>query len=83
MKVETPQILWNSEADKGINAPLLSVDIIASGIANITQSKNQSRNEYSHVLVTAGNATSINLWKISFGLHQKKTATDNRKIDER
>jgi len=72
MKVETPQILWNSEADKGINAPLLSVDIIASGIANITQSKNQSRNEYSHVLVTAGNATSINLWKISFGLHQKK-----------
>lgn len=74
MKVETPQILWNSEADKGINAPLLSIDIIASGIANITQQSknNQIQNEYSHVLVTAGNATSINLWKVSFGLHQKQ-----------
>ena len=74
MKVETPQILWNSEADKGINAPLLSIDIIASGIANITQQSksNQSQNEYSHVLVTAGNATSINLWKVSFGQQQQQ-----------
>jgi len=72
MKVETPQILWNSEADKGINAPLLSIDIIASGITDLSQSKKLRCNELSHVLVTAGNATTINLWKISFGLNQKQ-----------
>lgn len=63
MKVETPQILWNSEAEKGKNAPLLSIDMIESGIANHASSQS-----YSHVLVTAGNATSINLWKVSFGM---------------
>eukprot|EP00536_Pseudo-nitzschia_multiseries_P008220 jgi/Psemu1/287654/fgenesh1_pg.206_\ len=67
MKVETPQILWNNEADKGINAPLLSIDILESGIAD---PQNQNLNGYSHVLVTAGNAASINLWKVCFGLQK-------------
>lgn len=74
MKVETPQILWNNEADKGINAPLLSIDVIESGIANPNSSdftRNQDNHGYSHVLVTAGNAASINLWKVCFRLHQQ------------
>lgn len=77
MKVETPQILWNNEADKGINAPLLSIDILGSGIAKSnksevtqTQSTNKNQNECTHVLVTAGNAACINLWRISFGLQE-------------
>lgn len=72
MKVETPQILWNNEADKGINAPLLSIDILGSGMAKTYSSevknKNKNQNECTHVLVTAGNAACINLWKVSFGM---------------
>lgn len=71
MKVETPQILWNNEADKGINAPLLSIDIISSGISTRTQSNDKKETECTHVLVTAGNAACINLWRISFGLQQQ------------
>jgi chromatin assembly factor 1 subunit B len=62
MKVETPQILWNAEGDKGKNAPLYSVDMLESGIASDSSSQ-----EYSHVLVTAGNSNIINLWKVCFG----------------
>ncbi|KAG7356260.1 WD repeat-containing protein [Nitzschia inconspicua] len=65
MKVETPQILWNAEAEKGKNAPLLSIDLLESGFADpMSTSTNDA--EFSHVLVTAGNATSINLWKVTF-----------------
>jgi len=78
MKVETPQILWNNEADKGINAPLLSIDILGSGIAKSNSSEvaqaqnmNTNSNECTHVLVTAGNADCINLWRVSFGLQQQ------------
>jgi chromatin assembly factor 1 subunit B len=78
MKVETPQILWNNEADKGINAPLLSIDILGSGIAKSnrsevtqTQNINKNQNEFTHVLVTSGNAACINLWRVSFGLQQQ------------
>jgi len=78
MKVETPQILWNNEADKGINAPLLSIDILGSGIAKSnrnevtqTQNTNKNQNEFTHVLVTSGNAACINLWRVSFGLQQQ------------
>mmetsp|Transcript_13799 Transcript_13799/g.28985 ORF Transcript_13799/g.28985 Transcript_13799/m.28985 type:complete len:717 (+) Transcript_13799:250-2400(+) len=92
MKVETPQILWNNEADKGINAPLLSIDVLESGLVNpnncdFSQNQNQTKNlngnEYSHVLVTAGNAASINLWKVCFGLHQHQVqhATESGKDD--
>jgi chromatin assembly factor 1 subunit B len=78
MKVETPQILWNNEAEKGKNAPLLSIDMTKSGIVaavdpHSSSSSTSSPQNYSHVLVTAGNATSINLWKVSFG----QDATDN------
>jgi chromatin assembly factor 1 subunit B len=65
MKVETPQILWNAEAEKGKNAPLLSIDMLESGFADPMSTSASA--EFSHVLVTAGNATSINLWKVSFG----------------
>lgn len=72
MKVETPQILWNSDADKGKNAPLLSIDMIESGIANHASSQS-----FSHVLVTAGNATCINLWKVSFGMMTTTATTSS------
>ena len=78
MKVETPQILWNNEADKGINAPLLSIDILASGISKSNHSElarthntNKNKSECTHVLVTAGNAACINLWSVSFGSQQQ------------
>lgn len=79
MKVETPQILWNAEAEKGKNAPLLSIDMLESGFADpmsTSSNTNTTSNTttatmgaaaFSHVLATAGNATSINLWKVSFG----------------
>ena len=61
MKVETPQILWNSEGDKGKNAPLYSLDMLESGISS------DSMEKYGNVLVTAGNTNIINMWKVSFG----------------
>ncbi len=85
MKVETPQILWNNEADKGINAPLLSIDILASGVtkfqsSHVARGKNsyEDKDESTHVLVTAGNAACINLWRVSFGLqeHQQHTGVE-------
>ena len=33
MFVETPQILWNAEGDKGLNSALMSVSVLQSGIA--------------------------------------------------
>jgi chromatin assembly factor 1 subunit B len=78
MKVETPQILWNNEADKGINAPLLSIDILGSEILKSnrsevteTQDIKTGPSECTHVLVTAGNAACINLWRVSFGLQHQ------------
>mmetsp|Transcript_49491 Transcript_49491/g.142405 ORF Transcript_49491/g.142405 Transcript_49491/m.142405 type:complete len:581 (-) Transcript_49491:911-2653(-) len=56
MKVETPQILWNCEADKGKNAPLFSVALQESGAVG----------GFTHVLATAGNANEINLWRVAF-----------------
>lgn len=58
MRIETPQILWNSEGDKGKNAPLYSIAMQESGV--------EPDGNYSHVLVTAGNTNTINLWKVSF-----------------
>jgi chromatin assembly factor 1 subunit B len=60
MKVETPQILWNSEGDKGRNAPLYSIDMLESGISS------DSSDVYTHVLVTGGNTNVINMWKVCF-----------------
>lgn len=51
MKVETPQILWNAEEDKGINAALMSVSMTQSGL-----------DAGDHVLVTAGTTSVLNLW---------------------
>jgi chromatin assembly factor 1 subunit B len=64
MRVETPQILWNSEGDKGKNAPLYSIAMQESGIASDELSSED--HPYGHVLVTAGNTTIINLWKVCF-----------------
>lgn len=58
MKVETPQILWNSEGNTGKNAPLYSIAMQESGV--------EADGSFSHVLVTAGNTSTINLWKVSF-----------------
>jgi chromatin assembly factor 1 subunit B len=82
MKVETPQILWNSEGDKGQNAPLYSIAMQESGIAN-----DSSPQKYGHVLVTAGNTTIINLWRVSFGgssgpsMFQKQLKPLNNQIE--
>lgn len=65
MKIETPQILWHSEGDKGVNAALSSVSMLASGIE-----------ESSHVLATAGGNTMIHLWKVQCGATSSATKID-------
>lgn len=60
MKIETPQILWNSEGDKGINAALYSVALVQSGFAE----DEFGQQKPSHVLATAGNCPDIHLWKV-------------------
>lgn len=66
MKVETPQILWNSDGDKGKNAPLYSVALQESGV--------DTEGKYTHVLATAGNTSTINLWKVSFNDNSSTTS---------
>lgn len=68
MKVETPQILWNSEGDKGINAALHSISMLESGLATNGEEHNAATTsrKYGHVMVTAGNTPIVNLWKLSF-----------------
>lgn len=60
MRVETPQILWNAEGDSGkINAALMSLAMIESGSASTA------------VLATAGNASDVNLWRLTWGASTK------------
>jgi len=80
MKVETPQILWNSEEEKGLNAALMSVSMIQSGIVDTNKSTaatattnhstaastSSSSSNFGNVLATAGNTNSINLWRVVF-----------------
>ena len=68
MKVETPQILWNSEGDKGKNAPLYSIAMLESGVSD-----GLSADNYGHILVTAGNTNVINLWKVCFNKEESAT----------
>jgi chromatin assembly factor 1 subunit B len=76
MKVETPQILWNSEGDKNVNAALLSVAVLSCGgggggsNGNGSGNSNQQRGDASNVgatmiLATAGNSSVVNLWAAS------------------
>jgi chromatin assembly factor 1 subunit B len=65
MKVETPEILWNTdESDeqgrKGVPAALMSVSLARSGT------------EGEHVLATAGNTKHINLWRITLEAADKE-----------
>jgi len=60
MKVETPQILWNSEGDAGINAALYGVSMVQSGFCEDPNGKHVP----SYVLATAGNCPEIHLWKV-------------------
>lgn len=60
MKVETPQILWNPEGEKGINAALYSVALVQSGYVE----DDQGHQKPSYVLATAGNCPEIHLWKV-------------------
>jgi chromatin assembly factor 1 subunit B len=64
MKYETPQILWNPEADKGINAALMSISLVESG----------SQAPFGQVLATAGCTNLINLWKLAFPTAQEDAA---------
>ena len=60
MKVETPQILWHAEGEKGINAALYSVSLVQSGFC-----EDEHGNQVpSYVLATAGNCPDIHLWKV-------------------
>ena len=83
MKVETPQILWNSEGDKGINAALNSISLLESGLMDPApggSSDNDNAtagNKYGHVMVTAGNTDIINLWKLSFPSSAPSSSANN------
>jgi chromatin assembly factor 1 subunit B len=57
MKVETPQILWNSEGDKNVNAALLSLALLDVS----SPSAGEEEGSVS-ILATAGTSASINLW---------------------
>ena len=73
MRVETPQILWHSEEDKGINAALMSVSLLQSGMDfdDVAAAANtiESKKEYGNVLATAGNSNLIHLWKVTLANH--------------
>ena len=70
MKVETPQILWNSEGDKGINAALYSVSLVQSGFVEDKNGKQVP----SYVLATAGNTPDIHLWRVVWAHNNNDTA---------
>ena len=74
MKIETPQILWNSEGDKGINAALNSVSMLESGFSDHADDENAPDRRYGTVMATAGNTHIINLWRLSF---PRKTNKNN------
>lgn len=44
MKVETPQILWNSEGDKGLNAALNSIAMLESGLSEHADDETINKN---------------------------------------
>jgi WD40 repeat protein len=71
MKVETPQILWNSEGDKGINAALYSVSLVESGFVE----DDSGIRKPSYVLATAGNSPDIHLWKIVFAQDESSASS--------
>lgn len=58
MKVETPQLLWHPEAEKGLPAALMSLDILESGASSSSSSVK------SYVLATCGNSSDVHLWKV-------------------
>jgi chromatin assembly factor 1 subunit B len=70
MKVETPQILWNSEGDKNVNAALLSVTVLSCGGGSNGNSHQHQRGDAgisgaTMILATAGNSSVVNLWAAS------------------
>jgi chromatin assembly factor 1 subunit B len=70
MKVETPQILWNSEGDKNVNAALLSVAVLSCGGGSNGNSHQHQRGDAGNsgatmILATAGNSSVVNLWAAS------------------
>ena len=82
MKVETPQILWNAEGDKGMNAALLSISMLQSGmdtstLLSSTMPSSSSSSSTSHVLATAGTTELIHLWRITFSNNTTNTNTTN------
>jgi chromatin assembly factor 1 subunit B len=67
MKVETPQLLWHPEAEKGLPAALMSLDILESGVS--------SSSVKSHVLATCGNSSDVHLWKVELEQEQKQQSS--------
>jgi chromatin assembly factor 1 subunit B len=70
MKVETPQILWNSEGDKNVNAALLSVAVLGCGSGSGRSGSNNGSQRgdagnATMILATAGNSSVVNLWAAS------------------
>lgn len=71
MKIETPQILWhsNADADQGRAAPLYAVSMLpveAAAAASTSTSRN--------VLATVGNTPEIHLWEVGFSRSGGKPA---------
>lgn len=64
MKVDTPQILWHSEEEKGLSAALMGVSLLQSGIDTSHVGANPTQVRYGNVLATAGNTKAIHLWKV-------------------
>ena len=62
MKVETPQILWNSEGDKGINAALNSISMLESGLSEHADDENNTATAAS-AMTTSTSANNTNARK--------------------
>jgi chromatin assembly factor 1 subunit B len=79
MKVETPQILWNSEGDKNVNAALLSVAVLGCGGSGGSSGSNNGSQRgdagnATMILATAGNSSVVNLWAAASSLPSTDTA---------
>jgi WD40 repeat protein len=79
MKVETPQILWNSEdASKGLPAALMGVTLIESGLTvSSGGGVHGNTTTPTYCLATAGNCNSIHLWKVEFAAETNNNSSSS------
>ena len=79
MKIETPQILWhsNADADQGRAAPLYAVSMLpVESTATAANNTSESSAPVSrNVLATVGNTPEIHLWEVGFSRSDASTNT--------